>query len=83
MVTFSDGVDKFYELMQVGNVYLVSKGTLKAAAKQYTHFKAEYEITLDRNSVVEHLPNDPMPIIQPACEARIGRCAGWHCLVSL
>ena len=33
MVTFTEGVDKFYDIIHAGSVYLISKGALQAAKK--------------------------------------------------
>ena len=33
MVGFTESVDRFYDMLQVGQVYIISKGTLKPANK--------------------------------------------------
>ncbi|KAF7244234.1 Replication protein A 70 kDa DNA-binding subunit [Varanus komodoensis] len=60
---FNSEVDKFYPLIELNKVYYFSKGNLKAANKQYTTVKNDYEITfVSDTSVVpcedaEHLPS--------------------------
>lgn len=49
---FSEAADQFYELIESGRVYLVSKGQLKPAQKKFSTLKNPYEITLDKNSEV-------------------------------
>ena len=50
---FNDAVDKFSPLLEVGRVYIVSRGRVKAANRQYSMVNNDYEITLDSHSVVE------------------------------
>ncbi|XP_028322869.1 replication protein A 70 kDa DNA-binding subunit-like isoform X2 [Gouania willdenowi] len=49
---FNNEVDKFFLLVEQGKVYYISKGTLKAANKQYTKLKNEYEMTLNAHSAI-------------------------------
>ena len=37
---------------QVGKVYLISRGTIKPANKQYSALKSDYELTLNNDSQV-------------------------------
>ncbi|KAI4335240.1 hypothetical protein L6164_013904 [Bauhinia variegata] len=50
---FNAVVDQFYDAIEVGKVYLISKGSLKPAQKNFNHLKNEWEILLDSNSTVE------------------------------
>ncbi|KAJ3695569.1 hypothetical protein LUZ60_000946 [Juncus effusus] len=50
---FNNLVDKFYELVENGKVYLVSKGSLKPAQKNFNHLSNEWEILLDNSSTVD------------------------------
>ncbi|MED6182107.1 Replication protein A 70 kDa DNA-binding subunit A [Stylosanthes scabra] len=50
---FNAVVDRFYNVIQVGKVYTISKGSLKPAKKDYNHLKNDWEIVLDSNSIVE------------------------------
>lgn len=50
---FNAQVDRFYDLVEVGKVYMVSKGTLKPAKKDFNHLSNEWEIFLDKTSTVD------------------------------
>eukprot|EP00934_Nitzschia_sp_Nitz4_P006910 Nitzschia sp. Nitz4//scaffold36_size144017//30182//32050//NITZ4_003070-RA/size144017-processed-gene-0.222-mRNA-1//1//CDS//3329549408//6900//frame0 len=49
---FKEAVDKFYNMLQVGSVYTISKGRLKVANMQYNTCKSQFEMTLDPNSEI-------------------------------
>ncbi|KAL5203099.1 hypothetical protein ABZP36_014051 [Zizania latifolia] len=56
---FKEAVDKFYSLIEVGKVYLISRGTLRPAQKKYSPLNNDYEINLEAvMSSVEVCPND-------------------------
>lgn len=50
---FNAVVDRFYDTIEVGKVYLISKGSLKPAQKNFNHLKNEWEIFLEASSSVE------------------------------
>ncbi|XP_073010537.1 replication protein A 70 kDa DNA-binding subunit A isoform X1 [Typha latifolia] len=50
---FNAVVDRFYEVVQVGKVYMISKGSLKPAKKNYNHLNNEWEIFLEATSTLE------------------------------
>lgn len=50
---FNDAVDKFYETIDINKVYLISKAQVKAAKRQFSSIRNEYELTLDANSTVQ------------------------------
>ncbi|XP_057967095.1 replication protein A 70 kDa DNA-binding subunit A [Malania oleifera] len=50
---FNAVVDRFYESIEVGKVYMISKGNLKPAQKNFNHLKNEWEIFLEATSNVE------------------------------
>ncbi|GMY15589.1 replication protein A 70 kDa DNA-binding subunit A [Fagus crenata] len=50
---FNAVVDRFYDAIEVGKVYLISKGSLKPAQKNFNHLKNEWEILLKATSTVE------------------------------
>ncbi|ANQ06239.1 Replication factor a related protein [Plasmodium coatneyi] len=59
---FGKAVDKWYDYLQLGKIYKISKGYIKAANKKFTTVKHDYEITLDENSIIEVLEeNDNIP----------------------
>ncbi|MBA0633071.1 hypothetical protein Godav_001721 [Gossypium davidsonii] len=55
---FNAVVDRFYNVIEVGKVYLISKGSLKPAQKNFNHLKNEWEIFLESNSTVELCPDE-------------------------
>ncbi|XP_028772143.1 replication protein A 70 kDa DNA-binding subunit A [Neltuma alba] len=59
---FNAVVDRFYNLIEVGKVYLISKGSLKPAQKNFNHLKNDWEIFLDSNSSVELCPDEDASI---------------------
>ncbi|XP_070150372.1 replication protein A 70 kDa DNA-binding subunit-like isoform X2 [Polyergus mexicanus] len=63
---FKNQCDKFYDLIEVGNVYYISRCTLKTANKQYSTLKNDYEMTMIDDT--EILPcyenNDNIPMLQ-------------------
>ncbi|RWW21335.1 hypothetical protein BHE74_00010527 [Ensete ventricosum] len=50
---FNMVADQFYDQIEVGKVYLISKGSLKPAQKSFNHLNNEYEIFLDAQSVIQ------------------------------
>ncbi|KAG7224581.1 hypothetical protein INR49_011334 [Caranx melampygus] len=52
ITAFNKEVDKFFSLVEQGKVYYISKATLKAANKQYTTLKNDYEMTLHAHSTI-------------------------------
>ncbi|OMO91740.1 Nucleic acid binding, tRNA/helicase-type [Corchorus olitorius] len=55
---FNAVVDRFYDVIEVGRVYLISKGSLKPAQKNFNHLKNEWEIFLESTSTVELCPDE-------------------------
>ena len=50
---FRDAVDKFFPLLQEGQVYYFGNGKLKRANRRYTSVNNDYEITFDDRAVIE------------------------------
>ncbi|XP_073150571.1 replication protein A 70 kDa DNA-binding subunit A [Henckelia pumila] len=50
---FNAVVDRFYDAIEVGKVYVISKGSLKPAQKNFNHLKNEWEIFLEATSSVD------------------------------
>ncbi|AFM99153.1 replication factor A protein 1 [Encephalitozoon hellem ATCC 50504] len=61
IICFSDCVDIFFPIVEVGKVYTVTKGTVKMANKQYSTNPFDYEIILDKNSEVRCAADDGSP----------------------
>ncbi|PON54858.1 Replication factor A protein [Parasponia andersonii] len=55
---FNAVVDRFYNAIEVGKVYLISKGNLKPAQKNFNHLKNEWEIFLEATSTVDLCPDE-------------------------
>lgn len=56
---FSEQVDKFFPLIEIGKIYYFSKATLKIANKQFTSVKNDYEMTFNKETSV--IPCDDAP----------------------
>ncbi|KAL3640500.1 Replication protein A 70 kDa DNA-binding subunit B [Castilleja foliolosa] len=56
---FNEAARKFFDKFHMGKVYYISKGTLKVANKQYKTVQNDYEMTLNENSQVEEISNEP------------------------
>lgn len=50
---FNNVADQFHDRIEIGKVYMVSKGLLKAAQKTFNHLRNEWEIFLENSSTVE------------------------------
>jgi len=55
---FNNVTDYFFDKIQLGNVYIVSKGNVKMANKQYNHLNNDWEILLNATSTVEHVASE-------------------------
>lgn len=58
---FNDQCDKFYEVLQEGDVYYVSKCRVTIAKKQFSNVKNEYELMLDRDTEIEKVTSTYNP----------------------
>lgn len=52
---FNAAVDDFYERLQEGKVYLISKAKVNLAKKKFSNVNNEYELTLERNTEIEEV----------------------------
>ncbi|AMD21848.1 HFL008Cp [Eremothecium sinecaudum] len=50
---FNDNALKYYEILQEGKVYYVSKARIQPSKPQFSNLKHPYELQLDRDTVVE------------------------------
>ncbi|KAL2642129.1 hypothetical protein R1flu_009716 [Riccia fluitans] len=55
---FKEAADEFHSKLQLGKLYYVSNGILKAANKRYSNLKNDYEMTLTTKSAVEEIPEE-------------------------
>ncbi|GLH01762.1 Replication protein A subunit [Gryllus bimaculatus] len=63
---FREQVDKYYDLIEVNNVYFISRCTLKTANKKFTSIKHDYEITFNSDTQVIpcHDDSSDIPALQ-------------------
>ncbi|XP_057786647.1 replication protein A 70 kDa DNA-binding subunit A-like [Salvia miltiorrhiza] len=61
---FNAVADQFYHQIESGKVYMISRGTLKAAQKAFNHLRNDYEIMLDNTSTVQPCYEDDKSIPQ-------------------
>lgn len=63
---FRDMCDKFYDMIEIGNVYYISRCALKAANKQFNALKNDYEMTMtnDTEIVPCHENSEDIPTLQ-------------------
>jgi replication factor A1 len=59
---FNALVERFYEAVEVGRVYVVSRGNLKPVKKDFNHLNSEWEIFLENQSTVELCPDEDSSI---------------------
>lgn len=54
---FKEAVNLFYDLLQEGSVYEISKAALKPANKQYNTTNNDYEMSFDQNTSILYVRN--------------------------
>ena len=52
VTAFKEQCDKFQPMIEIGKVYYITGGTLKAANKQYSTLNNDYEMTLKDSSEI-------------------------------
>eukprot|EP00931_Biecheleriopsis_adriatica_P067436 TRINITY_DN41578_c0_g1_i1.p1 TRINITY_DN41578_c0_g1~~TRINITY_DN41578_c0_g1_i1.p1 ORF type:complete len:457 (+),score=119.95 TRINITY_DN41578_c0_g1_i1:69-1439(+) len=55
---FNDAATEWYDKMEVGKCFTMSKGTVKIANRQYNTCKHRYELTFDKMAQVEEVKDD-------------------------
>jgi len=55
---FDQGVDKHFDALQVGKVFVFSKGRVKVANRQYNPCNHRYELTFDKEALVAPSADD-------------------------
>ncbi|XP_030454003.2 replication protein A 70 kDa DNA-binding subunit A [Syzygium oleosum] len=55
---FNAVADQFYNQIETGKVYLISRGTLKPAQKNFNHLRNDHEIYLETTSIVQPCNED-------------------------
>ncbi|KFB42188.1 AGAP001421-PA-like protein [Anopheles sinensis] len=66
LTAFKEQCDRYYPMIEVDNVYLISKCQLKPANKQYSSLKNDYEMTMTNDTIVQKCTDadGAMPEIQ-------------------
>ncbi|KAJ1396889.1 Zinc finger, CCHC-type [Sesbania bispinosa] len=55
---FNAVADQFYNVIEAGKIYLVSRGSIKPAQKNFNHLRNDQEITLDITSIIQPCLDD-------------------------
>lgn len=55
---FNQAAELHYDKMQVGKCFEMSKGSLRVANRQYNTTSHKYEITFDKEAIIEEVPDD-------------------------
>ncbi|KAL1315842.1 replication protein A 70 kDa DNA-binding subunit A-like [Arachis hypogaea] len=55
---FNTVADQFYNVIEAGNIYLLSRGHLKAANKDFNHLRNDQELTLDIATIIQPCHDD-------------------------
>ncbi|XP_034238791.1 replication protein A 70 kDa DNA-binding subunit [Thrips palmi] len=58
VTAFREQCTKFHDMIEVGKVYLITKGTLKTANKMYSNLNNDYELNLNNESQILPVPED-------------------------
>uniref|UniRef100_A0ACD5ZI11 Uncharacterized protein n=1 Tax=Avena sativa TaxID=4498 RepID=A0ACD5ZI11_AVESA len=61
-ICFNSVVDQFSEQIMVGNVYLITGGSVKPTQKKFNHLNSEYQLLLDTSSSIEICSSDDSDI---------------------
>ena len=55
---FNAVADQFYNVIEAGKVYLISRGSIKPAQKNFNHLRNDQELTLDVASIIQPFLDD-------------------------
>jgi len=55
---FNQGVDKYHDMLEKGKCFTFSRGSIKVANKQFNSTNHRYELTFDKDAVVESAKDD-------------------------
>ena len=61
VVAFSESVDIFYPIIEIGRVYTIQKGEIKMSKKTFSNNNNDYEIQLDVNSEIKKVEDNETP----------------------
>jgi replication factor A1 len=55
---FNELVDKFYDVLEKGKVYFISRGSVRTANKKFTSIKNDYELHFNHETTIEPCLDD-------------------------
>eukprot|EP00803_Ostreobium_quekettii_P006045 evm.model.scf_430.4 EVM.evm.TU.scf_430.4 scf_430:16968-25836(+) len=55
---FNDEADRYFDMVETGGIYTLSKASLTQKKPQFNHTNHQFEIRLERQSVLERCPED-------------------------
>ena len=55
VTAFKEDCDRFYDIIQKGDIYQISNGILKPKNRQYNNTQCDYELTLARSTLINKL----------------------------
>lgn len=61
---FNDAVDSFYNVLEEGKVFFISRARINIAKKQFSSVNNEYEITFENHTEIEPCDDDSVPQIK-------------------
>ncbi|WVO12544.1 hypothetical protein L204_100144 [Cryptococcus depauperatus] len=61
---FNDAVDNFYNLLEVGKVFFVSRARINIAKKQFSNVNNEYEIMFENQTDIEPCTDESVPQVK-------------------
>ncbi|ORY31367.1 hypothetical protein BCR39DRAFT_90121 [Naematelia encephala] len=61
---FNEAVDNFYELLQEGKVFFISRARINIAKKQFSNVNNEYEIMFENQSEIEPCDDETVPQVK-------------------
>jgi len=50
---FNDIVDKYFDMIEAGKVYYITKGSLKTANKKFSNLRNDYEMSFNSDTLIE------------------------------
>ena len=58
VTSFKEEAEKFYSMVEKGKVYQITNGTLKGKNAKFNNTDHDFELTLNRMSLLEECPDD-------------------------
>ncbi|GHJ87289.1 hypothetical protein NliqN6_3691 [Naganishia liquefaciens] len=61
---FNEAVDNFYEVLQEGKVYFISRARVNIAKKQFSNVNNDYEIMFEQHTEIEPCEDESVPQVK-------------------